>query len=59
MQRKINEHKIWSPRKLHGKNLERIWPTDPQGKTESTKKELKFLQKDYKLPARLPNATNQ
>ena len=26
------------------KNLGRILPTDPQGKTESTKKELKFLQ---------------
>ena len=41
------------------KNLGRIWPTDPQGKPEFTMKELKFLQKDYKLPAQLPNAINQ
>ena len=41
------------------KSLGRILPTDPQGKTEFTMKELKFLQKDYKLPARLPNATHQ
>ena len=32
------------------KNLGRILPTDPQGKTESTKKELKFLQKDLQAP---------
>ena len=32
------------------KTLGRILPTDPQGQLESTKKELKFVQKDLQAP---------
>ena len=43
----INNTMLWWPRKPHGKNLGRIWPSYPQGKPESTMKESMFYNRAY------------
>ena len=48
--RKVKNTKNWWSRKTKPvKNLERIWPSYPQGKNRSTMKEVKFCKRTYTI----------